>query len=79
MQAISYTQANKSLKTLINQVITDHAPVLIRRRGGGNVVLISEQDFNSMQETLYLLSTSANAKKLFKSVDQLTASKSKIA
>jgi antitoxin YefM len=77
MQVISYTQARNSLNAVIDQVIATHEPALIRRREGGNVVLLPEQTYNSMQETLHLLSTSANAQRLLRSVDQLNAGKTK--
>lgn len=77
MQVISYSQARKSLEALIGQVIEDQEPSLIRRREGGNVVLLPEQTYNSMQETLHLLSTTANTQRLLRSVDQLNAEKEK--
>jgi antitoxin YefM len=73
MQVISYIQARKSLEAVISQVIENQEPTQIRRREGGNVVLLPEQTYNSMQETLHLLSTSANAQRLLRSVDQLSA------
>ncbi len=75
MQVISYTQARKALEAVISQVIENQEPALIRRREGGNVVLLPEQTYNSMQETLHLFSTTANAQRLLKSVDQLSAIK----
>jgi antitoxin YefM len=75
MQVISYTQARKSLEAVINQVIEHQEAALIRRREGGNVVLLPEQTYNNMQETLHLFSTTANAQRLLMSVDQLNAGK----
>jgi antitoxin YefM len=77
MQVISYTQARKSLEAVIAQVIEDQEPAMIRRREGGNVVLLPEQTYNSMQETLLLLSTTANAQRLLRSVNKLNAGKTK--
>lgn len=77
MRVISFTQARRSLGVVIDQVIKDQEPTLIRRREGGNVVLLPEQAYNSMQETLHLLSTTANAQRLLRSVDQLYAGKTK--
>ncbi len=71
MQVISYTQARKSLEAVIDQVIEHKESALIRRREGGNVVLLPEQTYNSMQETLHLFSTSANSQRLLWSVAQL--------
>jgi antitoxin YefM len=77
MQVISYTDARNSLKAVIDKVIEDQAPTLIHRREGGNAVLLSETAYASMQETLYLLSSPANARALMRSVAQLKAGKAK--
>ena len=77
MQVISYTDARNTLKAVIDQVIDDQAPTLIHRREGGNAVLMSEQAYSSMQETLYLLSNPANARALMRSVAQSKAGKAK--
>ena len=47
----------------------DH--VIITKPGNRNVVIISEKEFQSWKETLYLLSTEANRKNLDESLDQL--------
>ncbi len=73
MQVISYIQARNTLNAVIDQVIATQEPVLIRRSKNGNVVLLPEQTYNSMQEILHLLSTSTNAQRLLRSVDQLNA------
>jgi antitoxin YefM len=75
MQVISYTDARNSLKSVMDKVIEDQAPTLIHRREGGNAVILSEAAYSSMQETLYLLSSPANARRLMKSVAQAKAGK----
>ncbi|MFK0099110.1 type II toxin-antitoxin system Phd/YefM family antitoxin [Streptomyces sp. NPDC091040] len=54
--SITASEARKHLFPLIEQVNEDHAPVHITSRKG-NAVLMSEQDFTSWQETIYLLRT----------------------
>lgn len=61
--AVTATEARKRLFPLIEQVNDDHAPVEILSRRG-SAVLISKEDYDSMEETAYLLSTHANAKRL---------------
>lgn len=77
MQVISYTDARNSLNAVIDQVIDDQAPTLIHRREGGNAVILSEQAYSSIQETLYLLSSPANARVLMRSIAQAKAGKVK--
>lgn len=47
-------EAEKNLRQLINEVIESHKPVVITNEGN-NAVLLSEEDWSSIQETLYLL------------------------
>ena len=55
MSTISATEARKSLYRLLDEVSESHEPVLITGKRG-NAVLISEDDWRSVQETLYLMS-----------------------
>lgn len=47
-------EAEKNLRQLISEVIESHKPVIITN-DGSNAVLLSEEDWSSIQETLYLL------------------------
>ena len=77
MQVISYTEARNSLKAVIDRVIGDQDVTLIHRREGGNAVVLSEQAYSSMNETLHLLANPANAKVLLASVAEYKAGKAK--
>jgi antitoxin YefM len=70
MQVISFTQARSQFKSVIDRVVADCDATLIHRRDGENAVLLSETAYNSMMETLYLLSNPANAKRLMQAVEQ---------
>jgi antitoxin YefM len=52
---------------LIQQVNEDHEPVRINSKGG-DAVLMSADDFDSWQETIYLLRSPANARRLMEAV-----------
>jgi len=75
MDAISYTTARQNLAATIKKVIDEHEPVIITRPKAGAVVMMSLDDFNSLQETMYLLGGSANAEHLRQSIADLTAGK----
>lgn len=55
MTTINITKARNSLYRLVDQVYKDHEPVLITGKRH-NAVIISEEDWNSIKETLYLVS-----------------------
>ncbi len=73
MQAISYTAARQALAATMDKVIDGHEPVIITRQKAGAVVMMSLEDFNSMQETMYLLSNPANTEHLRQSIADLEA------
>lgn len=68
MDAITYTSARQNLAKLMDEVTDNHSPVIITRQKAEAVVMMSLQDFNSIQETAYLLSNPANAMRLRASV-----------
>jgi len=59
--AVSISYARERLFPLVRQVNEDHVVIEIVARHGGNAVLMSADDYESLQETLYLFSTRANA------------------
>jgi len=68
MNAITLNEAKNKLDHLIAQVIADAEPAIICSDKGEKAVLLSLHEFNSWQETLYLLSNPANAEHLRKSI-----------
>lgn len=75
MQAISYSEARENLKSVIDKVVADRAPIAITRQRGEGAVLISESDWASIEETLYLLRSPKNAERLLESIAELDAGK----
>jgi antitoxin YefM len=65
--AISASEARSRLFPLIQQVNDDHVPVRISSKSG-DAVLLSAEDFDSWQETIYLLRSPANARRLMEAV-----------
>lgn len=75
MDAISYTTARTNLVQTMERVCNDHLPVIITRKKGAPVVLISLEDYQALEETAYLLSSPANARRLLDSIAGLEAGK----
>lgn len=73
MEIISYSETRANLKAVLDRVVNDCVPIAISRQRGKPVVMISLDDWNAMQETMYLLSTPNNARRLMESVAQLNA------
>ena len=70
MDAITANQAQQDINRLIEQVISDAEPTIICNDQGKRAVLLSLDEFNSWEETLYLLSNPANAEHLRKSIQK---------
>jgi antitoxin YefM len=65
--AITASEARARLFPLIQQVNDDHAPVRISAKGG-DAVLMSAEDYDAWEETVYLLRSPANARRLMEAV-----------
>ena len=71
MHRINYTTARTNLSNILQKVCADSMPIAIHYENQPSVVLISLTEYNSMQETAYLLSQRANAARLFTSITEL--------
>ena len=67
---ISYTAAREDLAKVMTKVCEDQVVTHITRRNGGNCVLMSEEEYGSIMETLYLFGNPANAARLEQSLAQ---------
>jgi antitoxin YefM len=75
MDAITDTQAQKNFTAVMNQVCEDHAPVIIIGESQKPVVMMSLEDYNSIEETLYLLRSPKNAQRLYQALEELKQGK----
>ena len=75
MNILTFSEARAGLKAVMDEVCTAHSPTVITRQKGESVVMLSLADFNSIEETLYLLASPKNASRLLTSIEQLKAGK----
>lgn len=76
MSVVTYSYARQNLARLMDEVERDRAPVYIsRQRKRGAAVLMSLEDYQAMETTLYLLSNRKNAKLLREGIAELDAGK----
>ncbi len=76
MAIVNYSYARQHLAELMDEVERDCAPVFItRQKKRGGAVLVSQAEWDSVQETLYLLSNPGNAKALRESIAELDEGK----
>jgi antitoxin YefM len=73
MDHVSYTELRQNLKKHLDKVCDDRAPLVVTRRNAEPVVLLALSEYESLEETLHLLSNPANAERLMKSIAQAEA------
>ena len=70
MNTITYTAARGNLAQTMKNVCADHEPVIITRKDEA-VVMLSLEDYKSLEETAYLLRSPKGARRLLESVAEL--------
>ena len=78
MKAISYTAARETLAATMQSVCDDREPVIITRKRDQAVVMMSLEDYESMQETAYLRRSPANAERLDAAIAQLESGRGQV-
>ncbi len=74
METVNYTDFRSNLKHWFDKVVNDVSDIIIKRKGGKDLVLISLDEYNSLKETTYLL-TGKNRDILLKSIEELETGK----
>lgn len=68
MQAASYSEGCKDLKSMTDKLVADHASLAITVQGGEGGVVISASEWAAIEETLLLLSSPKNAERFLEAV-----------
>jgi len=75
MQAILYSQARNNLREIINKACQNFEEFVITTKDKQSAVLISQEEYDSMKETLYLLSSRNNRERLLDAMEQIEDAK----
>ena len=71
MIAANFTEFRTGLKKYLDNVENNHETLIIKRKSGKGTVMISLEEYNSIMETVHLLSSKANADRLYESIQQI--------
>jgi antitoxin YefM len=71
MIAVNYTEFHTKLKKFLDNVEENNETLIIKRGTGKGTVIISLEEYNSIMETVHLLSSKANADRLYESIQQM--------
>ena len=75
MIAANFSEFRTGLKKYLDSVEDDNETLIIKRKTGKGTVMISLEEYNSIMETLHLLSSKKNADRLYESIEQMNAGK----
>jgi antitoxin YefM len=68
MAHVSYTELRNNLSDLMDQVCDSRAPLLVTRQNARSVVMVSEDEYEGLMETVHLLRSPANTRRLLESI-----------
>jgi antitoxin YefM len=75
MAHVSYTELRTNLAKYMDEVCDSRAPLHITRQNARTVVMVSEEEYEGMLETLHLLRSPPNAARLRRSIKAADAGK----
>ncbi|MEQ8240293.1 MAG: type II toxin-antitoxin system prevent-host-death family antitoxin [Cyclobacteriaceae bacterium] len=70
MKTTTLTDLRKNLKSKLDETYENHDILIVGRKDNKDMVIMALEDYESLKETAYLLSTPANAERLTKSMAQ---------
>lgn len=73
MDVVTYSEARANLKAVMDQVVNDRSQVVVTRKNGEAVMMLSLDDWNAIEETMHLLSIPRNSERLRDSIRELDA------
>jgi antitoxin YefM len=68
MAHVSYSELRNNLASYMDEVCDNRAPLFVTRQNARSVVLMSEDDYEGLIETVHLLKSPANAARLLRSI-----------
>jgi antitoxin YefM len=75
MQVVNFTEARNNLKSLFDMVYANSEEVVVNRKNGENVVIMSLESYNALQETAYLFASPKNKERLLSSLSKARSGK----
>ncbi|NKN37866.1 type II toxin-antitoxin system prevent-host-death family antitoxin [Agrobacterium sp. a22-2] len=73
MAHVNVSEFRQNLASHLDEVADSRAPLVVTRGKGKSVVVLSEEEYDSMVETLHLLASPINAERLRSSIAELDA------
>ena len=71
MQTVNFSQTKENLASTFDFVVDNAMPIRVTRENKESVVIISIRDYQAIEETIYLMQSQINAKRLNRAINQL--------
>jgi antitoxin YefM len=71
MIAANFSEFRTNLKMYLDDVEDNNETLIVKRKTGKGTVMISLDEYNSIMETVHLLSSKANSQRLYESIQQI--------
>lgn len=71
MEAINITELRKNTKSTLDRVVDNSMEIIVHRANSEDVVLVPLDEYNSLKETLFLLSSEKNRNRLNQGMEQV--------
>ena len=68
MAHVSYSELRNNLASCMEKVCDERSPLVVTRQNARSVVIMSEEDYEGLMETVHLLKSPANAARLLRSI-----------
>lgn len=78
MFATNFTNVRNNFKEYCDRAVNDSEPIVVTRKGDKNVVILSLEEFNNLQENMYIFGNREYTERLLKSKKQIEEGKAKI-
>ena len=75
MLAVNYTNLRENMKMYMDKVTDDYETMIVTRKDNRNVVMLSEESYNSLMENIHVIGQKANYDWLMESKAQLESGK----
>ena len=73
MEVLNYTEFRRNLASSLDRVNDDAETVIVSRNKGKNVVVMALEEYNSIMETLHIVKSEANRKRLQDALDEMNS------
>lgn len=70
MQVVSFSELRRDVRKIMDRTRENHEPTIVTRKSG-HMILLSLEDYNAMQETVCLLGSPKNAKRILESLSEI--------